>query len=254
MLLLCLCSPSVWAACTSDSDCESGQLCDLGACVTVPGAEEEEEAPLAVPLAPRSITPAEPVPLETAPPPPRRHPGLSYADSAWNVALRNEIEGWILMGLTLYGGVNTVSGIAIADPSWVSLQILGTGGLLTYGVITSWRGSRAGISGLRRLGVPADYTLLADIAWGTYAGTLLAGAAAIVARWMNRSDLATSAAALALLGSMTSMGLMQAESIRQRHHLSKTMDKLDPTRRQVHLTPVLGPLEDGFTVGLVATF
>ena len=237
-------APAAWAACSEDADCESGEVCDLGGCVVVATpAPAAEEPPLAIPLT------QEPTPLA----PPARHPGLSYAESAWNVALRNEIESWILFGLTAYGGLNLVSNITFQDPSFLTLEMLGSGGLLTYGVITSWKGAKAGRSGLSRLGVAYGGSPLEQVAWGAYATSLVSGVVAIVSLWAGQYALARGSASLAVVGALTSVGFMQAESIRTRRLLSETMDQADPSRR-VQLTPVIGPTEGGLTFGFAASF
>ncbi len=246
-LLLWMLAPVAWAGCLTDVDCADGEVCDLGACLEVavpePAPEAPEELPLAVPLA------AEPTPLA----PPSLHPGLSYADSAWNVALRNEIETWILFGLVTYGGLNLVARIAFQDPSWASLELLGAGGLVTYGIVTSWKGAKAGRSGLGRLGVGYDGSLLEQVAWGGYAASLVSGAVAIVAVWVGQYTLARATTGMAVVAAVGSLGVMQAESIRTRRLLSATMDDLDPSRT-VSLTPIIGPTEGGMTFGLAATF
>ena len=247
-------APAAWGACVEDADCADGEVCDLGACLAVASpvpAEPEPQAP---------APPEEPplaVPLQSAPTPSPQyatHPGLSYAESAWNQALRSEIESWILVGLTFYGGLNVATNIQFMDPGWGSLQILGIGGLLTYGVVTSWKGAKAGRAGLSRLGLPYDGSVLEQVSWGMYATSLGTGALAIVAMWLGQYEFAQVSSGLALVAAMGGMGVMQAESIRTRRMLSDRMDVLDPGRRQVQLAPVLGPVEGGMTMGLAATF
>jgi Cys-rich repeat protein len=249
--LIWLVAPAAWAGCATDADCGSGEVCDLGACLevampqTAPEASPDlgEELPLAVPLH------AEPTPLAL----PSLHPGLSYAESAWNVALRNEIETWILFGLVTYGGLNLVANIAFQDPSWATLELLGAGGLVTYGIVTSWKGAKAGRAGLGRLGIGYDGSLLEQVAWGGYAASLVCGAVAIVSLWVGQNNLARATTGMSVIAAVGSLGVMQAESIRTRRMLADTMDKLDPART-VSVTPVVGPTEGGMTFGIAGTF
>jgi len=243
-LLLWMLAPAAWAACSDDTDCSDGEVCDLGACVQVAVPEGTTgEQPLAVPLS------REPTPTPHA----GAHPGLPYAESSWNVALRNEIESWILFGLVTYGGLNLVANVAFQEPSWATLQLLGSGGLVTYGVVTSWKAAKAGRSGLSRLGVRYDGSLLEQVAWGGYAGSLVCGAVAIVAMWVGAYQLARVTTGGALVAAVGALGVMQAESIQTRRQLSTTMDQLDPSRR-TQVTPVIMPTQGGMTLGLAASF
>jgi hypothetical protein len=238
-------SPAAWAACSENADCADDEVCDLGACVVLSAlAPAAPEVPLAVPLR-REPTPSAPT---------TRHPGLSYAESAWNVALRNEIEAWVLLALTTVGGLNTVSNLANTDPTSSALGLLGTGGLVTYGVVTSWKGAKASRGGLSRLGVSYGGSILEQISWGAYATCLVSGAVTIVAVYIGQNQLARTAGGVSLVAAIASMGVMQAESIYTRRMLSGTMDRLDPSRGQVRVTPVLSPIEGGMVLGVAAKF
>ncbi len=242
-LILWMLAPAAWAACSEDADCGPGEVCDLGACVPVATPEAApEEPPLAVPLQ------QEPTPDA----PPGLHPGLSYAESAWNVALRNEIETWILFGLTAYGGLTLVSNITLQDPRWATLELLGSGGLVTYGIVTSWKAAKAGRAGLGRLGISAHGSLLEQVAWGGYAASLASGAVAIVCVWAGQYQLAQATTGVAVIAAVGSIAVMQVESILTRRTLADAMDKLDPSR--ISLAPMVTPIRGGATFGFVGAF